>query len=282
MAIWSHVAGQTTATAPSPLAFVTAIVHGVGAFVPTDGIGTVPRSLAAAAREAGVEFEFGTTVAKIVYAGRRVRGVTTADGRLLEADAVVSNRNGVGTYLELVRDALPVGVCAGWSSFRCNRPAPVLTWPFEAVSVRLTFDSACRGMASCAGCSSRPPRSSAGSIATDGRPARLIVPMAYGEAQRVGRDGQRAYLDRALSEPWWREHVAEARVLETRLPADWGAACHLYRQSMNPVMTARSMRAAASLIAAHTSIGSTYPAARLIPDSGSVSARSPESWLPTV
>jgi phytoene dehydrogenase-like protein len=67
--------------------------------------------------------------------------------------------------------------------------------------------------------------------------------MAYGEAQRVGREGQRAYLERVLSEPWWRAHVAEARVLETRTPADWGAACHLYRDSMNPVMTARSMRA---------------------------------------
>jgi phytoene dehydrogenase-like protein len=109
VSIWTHVAGQTTAAAPSPLAFVTAILHGVGTFVPTDGIGSVPLTLAAAAREAGVEFQFGTTVAKVLFAGRRVRGVTTADGALHEADAVVSNRNGVGTYLELARDALPVG-----------------------------------------------------------------------------------------------------------------------------------------------------------------------------
>ena len=54
--------------------------------------------------------------------------------------------------------------------------------------------------------------------------------------------GQKAYLERVLAEPWWREHVGEARVLATRTPTEWGTACHLYRQSMNPVMTARLMR----------------------------------------
>jgi phytoene dehydrogenase-like protein len=29
----------------------------------------------------------------------------------------------------------------------------------------------------------------------------------------------------------------------TRIPAEWGAQYHLYRDSMNPVMTARFMRA---------------------------------------
>ena len=243
VAIWAHVAGQTTATAPGPLAFVTAIMHGVGAFVPTDGIGAVPLAVAAAARDAGVEFEFGTKVAKIVYAGRRVRGVTTADGRFLEADAVVSNRNGVGTCLELVREALPVaalrrleqlplqspGVCAYLAVRGGTRP-PYLRF-------RLPGDGElCRLLVT--------PAAVIDGLDRDGWvPARLIVPMAYAEAQRVGRDGQREYLERALAEPWWREHVAEARVLATRIPADWGAACHLYRESMNPVMTARSIRA---------------------------------------
>jgi phytoene dehydrogenase-like protein len=46
-----------------------------------------------------------------------------------------------------------------------------------------------------------------------------------------------------LAEPWWREHVAELRILATRIPAEWGAEYHLHRDSMNPVMTARFMRA---------------------------------------
>jgi phytoene dehydrogenase-like protein len=37
--------------------------------------------------------------------------------------------------------------------------------------------------------------------------------------------------------------VGEVRVLDARTPTDWGAACHLYRESMNPVMTAQLMRA---------------------------------------
>jgi phytoene dehydrogenase-like protein len=77
----------------------------------------------------------------------------------------------------------------------------------------------------------------------DGRaPARLIAPMRHAEAERLGPDGQRAYLDRILAEPWWREHVGETRVLDARIPSRWGADFHLYRDSMNPVMTARLMR----------------------------------------
>jgi phytoene dehydrogenase-like protein len=74
-------------------------------------------------------------------------------------------------------------------------------------------------------------------------PARLIVPMDHARAQAAGPAGQRAYLERILAEPWWREHVHEYRVLATRIPAEWGAQYHLYRDSMNPVMTARFMRA---------------------------------------
>ena len=50
VAIWTHVAGQTTAEAPSPLAFVAAIIHGVGAFYPPGGIGCVPQALASGSR----------------------------------------------------------------------------------------------------------------------------------------------------------------------------------------------------------------------------------------
>jgi phytoene dehydrogenase-like protein len=73
-------------------------------------------------------------------------------------------------------------------------------------------------------------------------PARLIVPMDFDDAHRGGPAGQRAYLERVLAEPWWRAHVKDARVLAARTPADWSAACHLYRESMNPKMTARLMR----------------------------------------
>jgi phytoene dehydrogenase-like protein len=243
VAIWTHVAGQATASAPSPLAFVAAIIHGVGAFVPTGGLGAVPATLAAAAREAGVEFQFGTTVAAIRCDRRRVVGVTTADGATIEADAVISNRNGVGTYLELAREAVPdsdrqrlerlplqsPGVCA-YLAVRGGSEPPYLRFRLPGRG------ELCRLLVT--------PAAVVHGLDRDGwTPARLIAPMAYDEAQRLGPVGQREYLERVLAEPWWREHVGEARVLDARTPADWGATCHLYRESMNPVMTARFMRA---------------------------------------
>ena len=242
VAIWTHVAGQTTSEAPSPLAFVAAVLHGVGAYYPEGGLGAVPLALEAAAVEAGVEFLYGTTVTAIRSEKGRARGVATASGSILEADAVVSNCNGVGTYLELAPDAVPVearrrleclplqspGVCA-YLAVRGDPTPPYLRFrlPGGGEPSRLLVT----------------PAAVSPGLRRDGwSPARLIAPMAHADAQRLGPAGQRDYLERVLAEPWWREHVGEARVLDARTPADWGAACHLHRESMNPVMTARFMR----------------------------------------
>jgi phytoene dehydrogenase-like protein len=241
--IWTHVAGQTTALAPSPLALVAAILHGAGGFLPSEGIGAIPLALAAAARRAGVEFDLGTTVTSIHCDRGRACGVTTSRGDLIEGDAVVSNRNGVGTYLELMRDAIPdtarrpleqlplqsPGVCA-YLAVRGGSKPPYLRFclPGDGELCRLLVT----------------PAAILDGLERDGWvPARLIAPMAYDHAQQLGPSGQREYLDRVLAEPWWREHVGDVRILDARTPADWGAACHLYRQSMNPVMTAELMRA---------------------------------------
>jgi phytoene desaturase len=243
VAIWTHIAGQTTAAAPSPLAFVPAILHGVGAFLPSEGIAAVPESLAQAARAAGVEFDLGTTVAAIQCERGRACGVTTADGTFVAADAVVSNRNGVGTYLELASGAMPSaarrrlellplqspGVCAYLAVRGGSRP-PYLRFRLPGGG------ELCRLLVT-------PAAVLEGRERDGWAPARLIAPMSYEAAQRLGPNGQREYLERVLSEPWWRGNVDEARVLDARTPADWSAACHLYRESMNPVMTGRLMRA---------------------------------------
>jgi phytoene dehydrogenase-like protein len=242
VAIWTHVAGQTTVAAPSPLAFVTAILHGAGSFVPVAGMGSIPLALARAATESGVEFRLGTKISAIrCHAGRTV-GILTAAAEFIAGDAVVSNSNGVGTYLELVREDVPAsarrrleslplqspGVCA-YLAVRRGRTAPYLRFRLPGKG------ELCRLLVT--------PSAVVDGLENDGwAPARLIAPMAYDEAQRLGSIGQKAYLERVLAEPWWREHVGEARVLDSRTPTDWGTACHLYRQSMNPVMTARLMR----------------------------------------
>jgi len=73
-------------------------------------------------------------------------------------------------------------------------------------------------------------------------PARLLGPMDFVEAERLGEQGQREYLSQLLDEHWWRDKIDDFRVLATRIPAQWGTEFHLYRDSMNPVMTAQFMR----------------------------------------
>jgi phytoene desaturase len=242
VAIWSHVAGQTTGAAPSPLAFVTAILHGGGGFIPTAGIGAVPLALARAATESGVEFHPGTAVSAIRCDNGRAVGVTTVAGSYVEADAVVSNSNGIGTYIELAHEhvshrarsrleSLPLqspGVCV-YLAVRGKPTPPYLRFRLPGNG------ELCRLLVT--------PSAIVEGLERDGwAPARLIAPMAYADARSLGPTGQREHLDRLLAEPWWRAHVGEARVLAARTPAEWGSTCHLYRESMNPVMTARLMR----------------------------------------
>ena len=110
---------QTTAEAPSPLAFVASVLHGVGAYYPEGGLDAVPTALEAAAVEAGSSSCTGRPSPPSGENGR-ARGVETGPGTTLEADAVVSNRNGVGTYLEFAPDAVP-----GTRRRRRKPPAPV-------------------------------------------------------------------------------------------------------------------------------------------------------------
>lgn len=241
LAIWTHVAGQRVEEAPSPLAFVCTLIHTVGAFYPAGGVGVIPRVLAEAAVTAGVEVRYGTRVRAIRCERGRVAGVETDRGDFLPADAVVSNHHGVGTYLELVGATPPrererlkrlplqsPGVCA-YLAIRGDTRPPYLRFHLPGGG------QLCRLLVRLAVVDAEWQR--------DGwQPARLIAPMAHADAERGGPAGQRAYLERVLAEDWWRDGIAEHRVVATRLPAEWGSQYHLYRDSMNPVMTARFMR----------------------------------------
>lgn len=242
IAIWTHVAGQTPALAPSPMAMIPALIHAQGAFVPEGGLGAVPRALERALARAGVAIEHGRRVRRIVVRDGRAQGVETTDGERMDAEVVVSNAHGVGTHLELV-EGLPIsakralsrldlqspGVCA---YLRVRAPArpPYLQFRLPRASgesPRLLV---------------QPGAVDAG-LASDGAlPARLLSPMPHALAERMDVAEQRAHLERLLAEPWWREIVGDAEVLALRVPRDWGAQYHLHRDSMNPVMSARFMR----------------------------------------
>lgn len=239
MAIWTHVAGQTKDEAPSPLAFVPALMHSVGAFYPAGGIRRIPSLLEQIAISAGVKIRYSTKVKHVRLRSGKVTGVETSANEFIHTDVVVSNAAALSTYLELATidsgaerfARLPLqspGVCA-YLAVRGSTVSPYLRFKLPGGNER------CR-LLICPAVMNEPP--------TDGwHTARLLAPMAYDDAERGGDAGQREYLDRLLQETWWRNDLGEIRVLHKRSASEWGAEYNLYANSMNPVMTARFMRA---------------------------------------
>lgn len=234
LGIWTHIAGQPLDKAPAPLAFVPAIVHSRGAWTVEGGIHRIPELLAEHARSLGVTFRLGERVTRIVRDGRRILGVEV-DGERLKAAAVVSGAAGVGTYVELLAPPVP-SMSSRLQQLPLQSPGVAAylhvedaTAPF--LQFQLPPGELCRVLI-------HP-----GAVdPTRKGHARLLSPTDHTWAARVGPVGQRAHLDALLAEPWWREEVPSHTVLETRIPVQWGRQYNLYRESMNPVMTARFMR----------------------------------------
>ena len=240
IAIWTHVAGQPTQHAPSPMAFVPALMHTVGAFYPQGGIRSIPRVLETAAISAGVEFRYGAKVKNIRSEGGRIIGVETSDCEFMPASAVLSNASAISSYLQLLGEPPPSaykltrlplqspGVCAYVAVRGCMVP-PYLRFKLDEGNRR------CRSLI-------QPALIDSSSHSQDWFPVRLLAPMDYADAQRAGQDGQLEHLERLLAEEWWKEGFLEIRVLAKRTPHQWGSEFNLYADSMNPVMTAEFMR----------------------------------------
>jgi phytoene dehydrogenase-like protein len=240
IAIWTHVAGQATTQAPSPMAFVPALMHTVGAYYPRGGIRSVPKVLERAAMSAGVEFRYSTRVKNIRSEGRKIIGVETSDGEFMPASAVLSNASAISTYLQLLREPpksaeklkrLPLqspGVCA-YLAVRGRMVSPYLRFKLDERIRR------CRSLI-------QPALIDSSSHAQDWFPIRLLAPMDYADAQNAGPAGQLAHLDKLLDEEWWKEGFSEIRILAKRTPHQWGSEFNLYEDSMNPIMTAEFMR----------------------------------------
>ena len=247
--IWTHVAGQAASGAPSPMALIPAMVHGVGAFYPKGGIAALPRALGAAVESAGVHVRLGTRVRRILVEGGRARGVETEAGETIAASAIVAASSGVGTYLDLLPaacvpakvrrhlESLPLqspGVCAylrvrGGDSDGNGSPYLRFLLPADG--------SPCRSLVQTA-----IADPDARGVGDAGSPARLLSPLPYERARRMTPEQQSEHLEVLLREEWWQRHVSGHEVLARRGPAQWGADFNLFRESMNPVMTARLMR----------------------------------------
>jgi phytoene dehydrogenase-like protein len=264
LTIWTHVAGQSLRTAPSPMAFVPALIHTRGAWVPRDGTAAIGRLLRQEAQRRGIIIRYGTRVTSIVLRDDRAVGVAVESGEVIASDGVVSNHSAIGTHVDLLAatpeparralEALPLqspGACA-YLSVRAAAPLPYLRFRLGgSLGCRLFIHGAALAPA-------------------DGDTAsRLILPMTYEKAAALSAQGQAGLLDAALAEGWWREGLESAEVLLRRTPRGWGEGYTLYRDSMNATMTARFMR--------HGRIAHRSPYARRLFLAGS--STHPGQWI---
>ncbi len=236
VAIWTHVAGQPIDSAPSVMAFVPALIHCVGAFVPGDGMRAIPKLLAENARRAGVAIRCGKAIHKIVTRNNHVIAVDDE-----ACDAVVSNYNGIGTYDELVDvpervrrklRALPLqspGVCAYLSAK--SGDGPYLRFKLAPLTPSLS-PQAGRRWSRGAG-----PGEGLRLRVTTGTTVRMIMPFD----RNTTEEEQAAALKQMLDDSWWREGLLDVQLLRSRTVRGWGRDMHLYRDSMNPAMTRRLM-----------------------------------------
>jgi phytoene dehydrogenase-like protein len=221
-------------------------MHTVGAYYPRSGLGAIANALTAEAKAAGVRIAYGQEVTKISQADGRVTGATVSTGEFISADAIIANAAALNVTLNLL-DPTPQtrrslekirlqspGVCA-YLAVRARKDSQPGTAQSPYVRFRLPGGgSLCRFLVQ--------PGVLDPDVIRDGWQAvRLLAPMRHEDAERIGRPGQQEYIDRLLDEDWWQEDFTDVKVLETCLPVDWGDRFHLYRNSMNPVMTARWM-----------------------------------------
>lgn len=95
--------GSSPFLSPAVLSLIAAAQADHGCWYPMGGTRRVAGSLERLAREQGVTFETGVGVESIVVDDEgRARAVELADGRVIEADAVVSNCDVQRTYRDLI------------------------------------------------------------------------------------------------------------------------------------------------------------------------------------
>jgi phytoene dehydrogenase-like protein len=235
IALWTHIAGQSPRQAPSVMAFVPALIHRVGAFVPQGGMRKIPEVLKSRTEQNGVDIRCSTRVRRVRTADRRVTGVEIERGDVIPCDAVISNYHGVGTYDELVEDlpsmvrqrldALPLqspGMCA-YLSGRGRAPEFYLRAMLDVKGkVTLAVFPSALGTPSDTGAR---------------LPVRLIAPLDRRTAEQLGEEGQAEALRQTLEQPWWRDGLTEVALVASRTSRTWGREMNLYRDSMNPVMS---------------------------------------------
>ncbi|MFC3124896.1 phytoene desaturase family protein [Pseudoroseomonas globiformis] len=97
--------GMSPFRCPSLFTILSFLEYEHGVFHPEGGCGAVAAGMARVAQRLGAEIRLNTPVERIVFEGRRARGVDTAAGRI-DADAVVMNADFAHAAPRLIPDAL--------------------------------------------------------------------------------------------------------------------------------------------------------------------------------
>jgi len=235
--IWTHIAGQSPDDAPSVMAFVPALVHSIGAYVPGGGMRAIPKVLLEHAREIGVEIRVNTRARRIRADGRRVRGVELEQGEVIPCDAAVSNYHGIGTYEELV-DGVPASVRRRLREVPLQSPGlcAYLSARGRAPRSYLRFMLGGNGQVTLA----VSPTAAGRAAGDDARfPMRLIAPIDHRTAGELGEQGQSEALRQMVNQSWWKDGLTDVEVVASRTSRQWGTEMNLYRDSMNPSMNRR-------------------------------------------
>ena len=109
---FTQYVGSSPENSPAVLCGIAHMQSEEGVWYPMGGTAAVPEALRKLALELGVRIQTSVTVQRILRQGGRVTGVETRDGEILPASAVVSNRDSIRTYRELLEGQVSPGLCA--------------------------------------------------------------------------------------------------------------------------------------------------------------------------
>jgi phytoene desaturase len=106
---FTQYVGSCPEQSPAVLCSIAHMQTTEGIWYPRGGTRAVPEALVKLGEELGVEYRTGVGVARVLTdpAGRRVTGVETDAGEVVELAAVVSNADAVRTHRELLADSAP-------------------------------------------------------------------------------------------------------------------------------------------------------------------------------
>ena len=239
--IWTNVASQSLSTAPSPMAFVPSLFHCTGSYYPVNGIGVIANTLADSAIKAGVTVVKNKSVKKIIIKNGIVTGVLLNDDKIEDAEIVLCNMSAVSAYMNLLDDsplkyknylqALPLqspGLCIYLKvKTRPSSTNPYLQFKLEK-NIPTTIAFVNPGVLF--------------EQQDSYNQARIVAPLPHDVAEKMSKDDEIAIMEKLLAQTWWKKDILNYEVLHQRTSKDWGKDFNLYRNSMNPVMTASFMR----------------------------------------